>query len=171
MNCTGVLRRRLPSVVLAALILAVASPAEAADPFTTTVVGEVTDASAVTISVNGVPATVTGSSYTAPDVPLSFGMNTLTVTATDAAGNVASASVAVRLDAECLIQGTASDLSAVTVSVNGKPPVPVVNGQWSAAVPLQFGLNTLTAVATDAANHQSSTQSTVFAVHPPVEHP
>jgi len=42
------------------------------------------------VTVNGVVATVTGNQFIAEHVPLAEGANTLTVTATDTAGNTAT---------------------------------------------------------------------------------
>ena len=63
---------------------------------TVTVTGTVDDASA-TVKVNGTTATVSGGNFSA-SVTLNEGSNTITATATDAAGNTASVSVRVSLD-------------------------------------------------------------------------
>jgi hypothetical protein len=62
-----------------------------------TVSGTVDDETA-TVTVNGVTATVSGGIFTAPAVPLQEGLNTLTATATDPAGNIGTASIQVTLD-------------------------------------------------------------------------
>lgn len=61
------------------------------------VVGTVMAAQA-TVTVNGVTAQVANRNFLAPDVPLAPGPNTLTVIATDRAGNVASATLQVRFE-------------------------------------------------------------------------
>jgi len=78
--------------------LSIASPASGsvtgADQIT--VVGSVTDIAPVTVLVNRIPATVIGGRFMAPGVPLLVGLNTLTVTAVDAAGYSRDAAVFVR---------------------------------------------------------------------------
>jgi hypothetical protein len=51
-----------------------------------------------TVAVNGVPAAVANETFLAPSVPLAPGPNTLSVVATDAAGNVEQVSVSVRFE-------------------------------------------------------------------------
>ena len=63
---------------------------------TITVTGTIDDPKA-TVKVNGATATIVGSDFSA-SVTLVEGPNTLTATATDLAGNAASASVTVTLD-------------------------------------------------------------------------
>ena len=138
-----------------------------------TVTGTVDDPTA-TISVNGIGAGVSGTTWTAANVPLSLGPNTLTATATDGAGNARSASIKVYLDLpqtkktprfSIQVAGTVNDATA-TVSVNGVA-APVVSGQFSALVPLVNGLNTITASATDhPAGNTGSASIRVF-VNPP----
>ena len=62
-----------------------------------TVSGSVDDDRA-TVTVNGVSAVVTDGNFTASDVPLVEGSNTLTATGTDPAGNAGTASIQVTLD-------------------------------------------------------------------------
>jgi DNA-binding beta-propeller fold protein YncE len=57
------------------------------------VTGTITETSLKRVTVNGVLAFVSGSSWEALNVPLSEGQNTITATAEDVAGNSASASV------------------------------------------------------------------------------
>jgi hypothetical protein len=63
----------------------------------TTVTGTITTSSGIEtgVVVNGVVATVTGSQFTANHIPLTEGLNTVTATANDIAGNTASASITV----------------------------------------------------------------------------
>src|SRR3989338_651346 len=61
-----------------------------------TVAGTIDDAAA-TVTLNGIPAMVTGSAFTA-DVPLVLGPNVITAVATDTLGNRASVSVTVYVD-------------------------------------------------------------------------
>jgi len=78
--------------------LAIASPASGsvtgADQVT--VVGSVTDIAPVTVLVNRIPAQVVGGRFMTQGVPLVVGLNTLTVTAVDAAGYSRDAAVFVR---------------------------------------------------------------------------
>lgn len=63
---------------------------------TTTVTGTVQDDSLITsVKVGNITATITGNNFTASNVPLTVGSNTLTVTATDVFNNVATAQVTV----------------------------------------------------------------------------
>ncbi|MCZ7619146.1 MAG: hypothetical protein M5U32_12865 [Myxococcota bacterium] len=130
-----------------------------------TVTGTVTDASPIaSISVNGVPATLSGSSFTA-EPSLAIGEQVLTAEATDAAGNTGS-------DATSVIRGVPPEIAittpldgfetseasiAVAGAVTGTPPVAVaVNGiaatvageSFAVTVPLAEGANTLTATVT-----------------------
>lgn len=63
---------------------------------TTTVTGSFIDDSLVnSVKVNGVTATISGSNFTANNVPLTVGNNTITATATDVFGNVGNTSITV----------------------------------------------------------------------------
>lgn len=76
--------------------ITIASPADGAtlNQASVTVQGTAVDSSAVTVTVNGQAAAVSGSSFSV-DVPLAVGSDPISVTATDAAGNSASASITV----------------------------------------------------------------------------
>ena len=131
---------------------------------TVVVSGTVADATATTVTVNGVNATVTGGTFSAA-VPLTLGSNTLTATATDAAGNVATdavtvlhgiaPTVAITSPAPGSIVGTATvtvtgtHTDAASVDVSGVAAT-ITGGTWTATVPLAPGANTLTATATNA---------------------
>ncbi|OGX37532.1 MAG: hypothetical protein A3C53_04965 [Omnitrophica WOR_2 bacterium RIFCSPHIGHO2_02_FULL_68_15] len=153
---------------------------------TITVTGTVDDPSA-TVTVyaiggsasggNGVAATVSGGTFTANNVVLSFGPNTITAVATDGLGNSATYSIHVILDLPAerkterfsiIVTGTINEASA-TVSVN-RVDADIDNGQFSASVPLTSGLNTLTALATDAGRNTASASIRVF-VPPPTTVP
>src|SRR6185436_15821600 len=60
---------------------------------TATITGQITDATAVSVTVGGVVAAVTGGGFTATDVPIAEGPNEVAVLATDAAGNVGKATL------------------------------------------------------------------------------
>lgn len=149
--------------------------------------GTVQDASAVTVTVNGVAATVTGTSWTAT-LPAKEGLIPITAVAIDIVGNTGTATVEIRVDTtppiivietpsdgitlpgvQVDVAGTASDIAPgttiqaddLTVTVNGVDAM-VSNAFW--VVPdflLQPGINLLTAVATDAAGNTSEAQISV----------
>jgi Glucodextranase, domain B/Carboxypeptidase regulatory-like domain len=60
------------------------------------IVAGTVNAANVTVTVNGIPATVSNRSFVVPSVPLQPGANVLTAIAVDAAGNQAQATVTVR---------------------------------------------------------------------------
>ena len=137
--------------------------------------GTVTDASPASVTVNGVDASVSGSSFTATNVPIGSGPDVdLVVLATDAAGNTARLSRVVHVDrdapviqidrptagafvrsAAVAVSGTVSDASAVVVRVNGVSAT-VSNGTFTATVPASDGPATLQAVAEDAAGNTAA---------------
>jgi len=153
-----------------------------------TVTGTV-DNSNDTVSVNGVAATVSSGTFTAPGVALREGANILTATATDKYGNVGSASETVTLNTTPPQLGILSPTdgavvmtSTVTVAGNVNEQVPgtinakqvtiMVNGIAAAVsnrtfsalnVPLVQGMNTVTATATDPAGNTS--QSTIHVTY------
>ncbi len=123
---------------------------------------------AATVEVNGIPATVSAGIFTA-EVPLTEGNNTLTATATDPAGNVATASIQVTLiplptvaitdplnqslftASPITVTGTVGE-GTTSVEINGVPGT-LGNQTWTVTVPLQEGTNTLTAVARNASGN------------------
>jgi hypothetical protein len=134
------------------------------------------------VEVNGVPAAVSGTSFTAANVPLFEGNNTLAVVARDARGRAATDSIQVirdstapRVAIHSPVERAATTASAVTVSgmvndliigsldeseatvrVNGVLAT-VANRSFVAAnVPLSPGLNTITATATDLSGNVGS---------------
>lgn len=147
---------------------------------TIAVAGTVTDATAVTVKVNGVAATVTGTSYTAAAVPLpAEGAVALTATATDAAGNQSSASVTVKVDrtkpavkitspadgtyikgSSTEVTGTLADASPAIVTVNDSPAL-VTGGTFTAVVNGADGPLVVKATALDAANNASTDSITI----------
>lgn len=154
-------------------VIVVASPAEGEDVGTTnvTVTGTVDDPEAV-VDVNGAPATLDGNSFTAIGVSLpDEGLNTLTVTARDRAGNAASRSITVVRDTvapeivftapdeaglqtgdSIEVAGTLSERASV--AVNGVAVTPATGATtFAGSVPLVEGINVLTAVATDSAGN------------------
>src|SRR6266568_6041065 len=171
-------------------VLAVTAPANGLITNRTpvTVSGSVTDATVVTITVNGTPVTVGPDGHFSGSVPLTEGSNTLTTVATDAAGNATTNTRAVTLDTHppvlavtaptdglitrvtpVTVSGTVTDATPVTVDVNGIPLPVDPTGAFTGAVTLTEGSNTLTVTATDAASNATSQPRTVILdTHPPV---
>ena len=132
------------------------------------------------VSVNGVPATMAGTSFTAREVPLIEGGNTVTATAIDIHGHVATDTIHVvrdrtapRLaiyspangstlfDATVAVRGLVNDIvpgtvnaSEASVSVNGIPARVVNRSFVVESVPLEEGTNQLTAVAVDSSGNR-----------------
>src|SRR6266487_2897927 len=171
-------------------VLAVTAPANGliTNHTPVTVSGSVTDATVVTITVNGTPVTVGPDGHFSGSVPLTEGSNTLTTVATDAAGNATTNTRAVTLDTHppvlavtaptdglitrvtpVTVSGTVTDATPVTVDVNGIPLPVDPTGAFTGAVTLTEGSNTLTVTATDAASNATSQPRTVILdTHPPV---
>ena len=141
-----------------------------------TVTGTVEDPSGVAeVTVNGVnsiPAAVVGNTFTATDVLLALGPNTLTATAKDTLGNTASKSITVYVDLPqdkktprfaINVTGAVDDPGA-TVWVNGiEASVNAGTGEFVASgVSLVSGLNTLTATAKDAVGNTATASIHVF---------
>ena len=150
-------------------VLTITSPVEGAVLGTSTasIQGTVTDALSGVVAVNcgGSTATLTGSSFTC-SLSLAVGSNPIQITARDAAGNsVAStrtvafvkppqikitspANAALFNQSPINVTGTVVD-PAATVKVNGIS-APVSGNSFLATVPVQEGISTVTAVATNA---------------------
>jgi YD repeat-containing protein len=141
--------------------------------------GNVTDATPVIVAANGTPAPVDAGGNFSVSVPLTSGTNTLTIVATDAAGNTTSLlrsglsdatppaiSVSQPADGSSVttqsvnVTGSVQDASSVTVTVNGTP-TPVIAGAFSATLSLNLGANTITIVGTDAAGNSTTRTETV----------
>ncbi|HUU01404.1 MAG TPA: Ig-like domain-containing protein [Myxococcota bacterium] len=70
------------------------------DADSTPVLGNVSDAAAVTLTVNGLQAQITGSSFQLDSLPVATGMNVIEAVAIDAAGNAGRDAVAIYRPAE-----------------------------------------------------------------------
>ncbi|MEM4293534.1 MAG: Ig-like domain-containing protein, partial [Thermoplasmata archaeon] len=161
--------------------LTVTEPAEG-DIVTTTVitVKGTTEKNAV-VMVNGNYATVDSTGKFSADVTLAEGTNVIQVTARDAAGNIAKATVNVILDTiapvlavtspadgtilatnSVTVSGTVSDANLETLKVNGNV-VPVTNNAFTTEIALSEGTNTITVVATDLAGHTTTVTLNVVA--------
>ena len=157
-------------------VIALTAPAANAIVGATTVSvsGSVTDQTPTTVTVNGAAASMTGSSFSATATLATEGNNTITVRARDGAGLTTDSVRTVIRDTQApsltvsspadgsytnqsqvTLAGTVSDITAVTVNVNGTP-VTVTAGAFSTQVTLANGLNVLTTTATDAASHATS---------------
>ena len=150
------------------------------------VTGEVSD-DAEQVTVNGVPATLSGQVFTATAVPLEEGNNILTAVAEDAAGNLGTASIQVTLDttpprvvidsppdgfvtsdSSTTVTGMINDIVVGTVNgeqaqvtVNGIPAQVANRSFLAQGVPLLPGPNTITAVGTDKAGNSATTSITI----------
>jgi hypothetical protein len=129
-----------------------------------------------TVTCNGSAASISGSSFTCT-VLLTQGANSISVQATDVAGNSSSsplaltyapapqlaitspANLSVTNISPATVTGTVSDPAAV-VTVNGIP-APLSGGNFAIPVPLSEGLNVLTAVATNAGGVASTATAQV----------
>ncbi len=154
---------------------------------TVDVSGSVSDATA-SVKVNGVPAIVSGTSFTASGVPLIEGGNVLTATVTDAQGHVATATIhvvrdltpprvaiyqpatgATVYDGTVPVSGLINDIvpgtvnaTEASVTVNGIP-AQIVNRSFLAEnVPLAPGDNPLVATAVDAAGNVRESSANVY---------
>lgn len=128
------------------------------------------------VTCNGSPAAVSGSNFTC-SVLLTQGPNSISVQATDIAGNSSSsplsltylpapqlaltapANLSITNLTPTTVSGTISD-PAATITVNGIP-APQSGGSFTISVPLVEGLNVLTAVATNASGVASTATAQV----------
>lgn len=145
---------------------------------TVSVLGSISDPAA-TVTVNGVPAAVTGESFEAIDVPLAEGATVLTTEAVSGSGLISTASVTVLRDivpprltvyspethstvstASVAVSGLVNDIvpgtvtgADVTVTVNGLPAAVANRSFLATEVPLSSGSNPLEVEATDASGN------------------
>ncbi|MBZ0113048.1 MAG: Ig-like domain-containing protein, partial [Thermoanaerobaculia bacterium] len=150
--------------------LSISLPASGAlvDTSSITVSGSVQDPHLSSVTVNGTNATLSNGAFTAHNVPLSEGENTLRALATDQAGHQTTVQRTITLDSrppvvaitdpasgtlvpgdEYTVRGSASDAHLESVAVNGVA-ASMSGGSWIATVPLPSTVNTLTAIATDS---------------------
>jgi hypothetical protein len=161
--------------------VAITSPPDLTYVSATTVSVSGTVGGAVAVSVNGVAAAVSGTTFTAADVPLAEGGNSLTATATDARGHVGLATInvvrdltpphvaiytpaagATIADTSVSVSGLVNDIVAgtvnagdVRVTVNGVPAAVANRSFLAAGVPLAPGANALSVVAVDASGNRA----------------
>lgn len=163
---------------------------------TVAVSGTVQDETPTTVAVNGQPASMNGTSFTATAHLTAEGASAIQIVATDAAGHStdstrtvirdtqqpvltvnAPANNAVTKQTSITVSGTVTDQTAVTVNANGVPLPVDGSGSFTGSVPLNEGANVLTVTATDAAGNQSvvvrsvtrDTQAPVLAVTAPLD--
>ena len=148
--------------------------------------GTINDSTA-TVTVNSIQATITGTTFRAEGITIVEGANTISVTATDPAGNRTIQTVTVYLDTQPPARPTVAATPTVTTTttytltgtktagtailINGNVAVPFSDAtSWSATVNLIEGDNTLVIVAKDAAGNQSATNTVTIVVDnlPPV---
>ena len=166
----------------------ITSPADLSFLASTTVdVNGTVNDPAARITVNGLPAILSGTTFTARGIPLIEGGNTLTAAATDGSGHVATASVnvvrdltpprlaiqepengAVLFAPAVTVSGMVNDIVAGTVNaseasvkVNGQPAMVANRSFVAQGVPLTPGENVLTVVATDASGNVGEARITV----------
>jgi RHS repeat-associated protein len=143
--------------------------------------GTASDASPLTVKVNGSPATVNPDGSFTYSAPLTSGSNTILVIATDAATNATTASRTIIQDRDppvlsvdipvldssgsevtnaqnAVVIVTATDASPVTVTLNGVPLTVDANGKYSGSIPLSEGFNPVAVVVTDAAGNNASSE-------------
>jgi hypothetical protein len=169
-------------------VVSIISPEDLSTIAATTVdVSGTVEAPVATVTVNGVAASVSGSSFTAAGVPLIEGGNTLTAAARNAGGHIATDSVTVLRDTRppvarvysprdggvvftntIAVRGLINDIvagtvnsSEATVTVNGLDAVVQNRSFLVEAVPLALGENTLAIVAVDASGNSATTTMTV----------
>lgn len=167
--------------VFSTLTLTVTSPADGAtvDTDRVTVAGSFSGADSATVTVNGLAATVAGSSFSAT-VPLAFGRNTITVVARSPQGAEATRTLSVTSTApaiaiaspvqgaaiagdQVLVRGSIQAPPNSGVSINGVVAAVDAAGNYFAVVPLQPGANSLTARVTAPSGASASRTLTVTA--------
>jgi len=168
--------------VFSTLTLTVTSPANGAliDDNKVTVTGTFSGATTATITVNGQAAVVTGTTFTAADVPLQPGANTITVIGTTPQGASDTKTLTVTSTAPSITITSPADgasVSGVSVLVTGRVQAPAnsgvkVNhttaavdgsGNYFALVTLLEGANTLTATVTTPSGKSVSQSVSVTA--------
>jgi len=171
-------------------VLTVTAPTAGSRVLTNVVhVAGATEADAA-VTVDGNSAPVASGGDFSVDIVLPDGSHTITVVATDPAGNqaqltrtidvgaapdttapvvtVTSPSDGASVDqASVVVSGTVDDVSS-TVRENGVDVHPVADGSWSVTIALVAGSNTITVTATDAAGNQATAVTRSVTYHSPV---
>jgi Glucodextranase, domain B len=155
-------------------VISLTSPQDGSFARTLLTQGSVTDASPLTVTVDGVQVTLEDEFFQAQN-EVTDGPRQVTVTATDAAGNHSSVIRSVTIDttsplftnispadgsssgSPATITGHVSDSAPVTVRVNDISAIVNANGDFTATnVPLVEGANALVLTAVDAAGNENS---------------
>ncbi len=147
--------------------------------------GTVADSTAVKVTVNGTNVVVDADTFRTT-LGLVEGVNTVSVMATDAAGNTTTLVGIVRLyttppavtvqsppdgattsDSTIMVKGNVQDSTGSIVTVNGDTASVDSNGSFSITIPLANGANQIVVSVTDAAGNSSSkdisvTRSTII---------
>jgi len=128
----------------------------------------------ISLTINGIPAIITGNGFNLSGVALTEGTNTIVVQAVDQAGNIGTNSVTVNLDtvlpqiqmlspqssafvnkAAITVAGNVAELHPAGLWIN-ETPVLLTNGSFSLVIQLPAeGGNSITVRATDLANNTS----------------
>lgn len=177
-----------PVVITAVINVVLTSPAPNALFGTNTItVTGTTSVPNLSVVVNGVAASVSGTSFTASAISLREGVNLISATATDGSGGVGTGTVSVILDATAptvsitspasgisvstpsiTVAGLVNDIvtgtvgtNDVTITVNGQPAAVLNRSYQLAGIQLVPGSNTINVTATDKVGHSSTTSTTV----------
>ncbi|MFA5832146.1 MAG: RHS repeat-associated core domain-containing protein [Bacteroidota bacterium] len=137
--------------------------------------GTVIDSTTASITVNGTLLSIGSNGSFGVVLSLVEGINTITIVATDAAGNSATETKIVRLDTasptvtnivpadgittqlnSAIISGSIDDSTATSLTINSIPVVINPNGSFSQQVILVEGVNIISLVITDAAGNSTS---------------
>lgn len=144
-----------------------------------TVAGSITNPAAF-VTVDGVPAQVSGESFSLPGVDLAEGPNTLAVEAKDAAGNASSDSIVVHLDTVAPdvavispLPDSYTNIASVTVTGNVNEPVTsvTVNGKAVVVSGIEFSFSGLSLVdgvnrvAVEALDRAGNAGTAVVTIH------
>lgn len=145
-----------------------------------TITGSVLDALSgiATVTCNGAPESTTGGTFTCP-VTLTLGANTISLAATDIAGNTTTSTINLQYGrlpqitftapanlaylnlGPTTVTGTVTDADPGTTLVINGLATPLINNQFSAQIPLAEGPNILTATATTPTGATSTASITV----------
>lgn len=185
-DALGNATQRSLSYAFGTLSITVTSPADGAtiDDNKVTVTGTFAGSTTATITVNGIAAVVSGQGFTAANVPLHAGSNTITVSGTSPLGATATRTLTVVSSAPSIVLLSPADGSTLTgasvlasgtitapansgVTVNGMVAFVDAGGNFFVnGVPLQPGANTLTATVTTQSGKSVSVNATVSSTGP-----
>jgi RHS repeat-associated protein len=150
------------------------------DSLSTQVRGTVNDPSPVTLKVNNTVIQYDSLGIYATQSALNEGLNTITVTATDDAGNQTTVTRIIRRDTQAPIlnvqypkndtitnqqtinvSGTVLDSTSIKLTVNGELLTVSADGTFNYDLPIVEGLNTITIIATDTVGNKTTVTRTV----------